>query len=253
MKKTIINALILCLFCGVVSCNTAYHKETDEMIAQCEQLLQKRDPDGCQSKVFDIKNYRDLTQEQSIRIGQIEHQIEDLYYQIEQERLEAEREAARKAEEERIARIEAFKRKIAGTYHFTGFSWINYVNYFGTSYFDHIAKWDVDIFVKNNGDVYMKESNHLKYDKNDRYIGKDDYEPERHLIGRIEILDENTFTIVSDEYTTLFYISQAHDGKGNFKSNGRYCYGQCVFDFNGRKLYQSPYSSEYIEFTFTHN
>lgn len=255
MKRTIINLFILCCLCGLLSCNTAYHKETDEMIAKCEQSVKSRNLNECQTTI-NIINNRELTQKQSDQVKQLEIQIIELNEQIKKEEEQRRLEAARKAEEERIARIEAFKRKIAGTYHFTGFSYFSYKHYYGMgTWFDHESRWDVDITVQSDGSVYYKKSTSKEYDKNGYYIGQDSFVPSSELIGEIQILDENTFTINSNNKyrETLFTLSTTHDGHGNMKYSGEYKLGQCVFDFNGRKLYQSPYSSEYIEFTFKQN
>lgn len=99
--------LLLCMGAttmGVVSCNTAYHKETDEMIVLCEQFLNQRNLNKCQSAIAEI-NQRKLTRIQSDKVSQLDNQIKELKKQIEQEQIEAQR----KAEQER-RRIEEEKR-----------------------------------------------------------------------------------------------------------------------------------------------
>ena len=110
-KKTLI--LVLLLLCVSVlistlllSCDSAYHKETDKMITQCEDAIsqynecRRENLPICESEIRRIKT-RELTQKQSDKVNQVEKQIIELKNEIEQERIAAQKE---KEEQERQAR-----------------------------------------------------------------------------------------------------------------------------------------------------
>ena len=106
---------IVAISIGTVSCDSAYHKETDKMISQCEQSISRDNIDKCRADIKLIKT-RDLTQKQSDKVQQVEKQINELDKEIEQERIasQKEREEKRRKEQEKREREEAErKRQIA--------------------------------------------------------------------------------------------------------------------------------------------
>lgn len=104
-------ALLLCVATVIsttlLSCDSAYHRKTNKMIAQCEQSLKQDDISKSVSDIIEIKVMRKLTQKQSDKVRQLEKQINERKQQIEQEQIaiqkgkeDQERQARRQKEQE---------------------------------------------------------------------------------------------------------------------------------------------------------